>query len=368
MKKTKVVHFTSVHPFGDVRVFHKECVSLAEAGYEVHHVVPNTESGLVDGVHIHSINYEHKSRLDRMRKTVKMVYAKCIELDADIYHFHDPELLRVGLKLKRKGKKVIYDVHEDVPRQILSKSYINAVLRRLISFMVERHENYVSKRLTAIITATPFINDRFLKINPRSINVNNFPMASEIEVEESTNSRKDQVCYIGVLSFIRGIREMIQAAGKNKTPFVLAGTWQPGVKEEVQQLEGWEQVNDIGFISRTTSLEVKSECFAGLVLFLPEPNHVNAQPNKMFEYMASGLPVIGSNFPLWKQIIEDNEVGICVDPNDPNAIDEAIQKLRNDPELVEKMGANGRKMVKEKYNWDIEKQKLIALYKELENE
>ena len=366
MKKTKVVHFTSVHPFGDVRVFHKECVSLVDAGYEVIHIVPNAESGTFEGVQVISIDYKHTSRLDRMRKTTKLVYQKCLEVDADIYHFHDPELLRVGLKLKRKGKKVIYDVHEDVPRQILSKSYINGFIRRIVAFSVERLENYVSKRLDVIITATPFINDRFLKINKNSVNVNNFPMMNEIEVKESHDLvREIRVCYIGVLSFIRGINEMVEAVGIADVDFQLAGTWQPGVEDKVSKIKGWNKVEDLGFISRATSLEVKSKCIAGLVLFLPEPNHVNAQPNKLFEYMASGLPVIASNFPLWKAIIEDNDCGLCVDPHDPKAIAKAITFLKENPQRVKEMGANGRKMVAEKYNWDIEKIKLLAVYKSL---
>lgn len=366
MKQTKVVHFTSVHPFGDVRVFHKECVSLVEAGYDVTHIVPNTESGIFDGVKVISIDYKHKSRLDRMRKTTKLVFQKCLEVDADIYHFHDPELLRMGLKLKRKGKKVIYDVHEDVPRQILSKSYINGLLRRIIAFSVERLENYVSKRLDAIITATPFINDRFLKINKNSFNVNNFPMMEEIEIQDSEDlKREERVCYIGVLSHIRGVSEMVEAVGIADIDFQLAGTWQPGVEEVVSKIKGWDKVEDLGFISRTTSLEVKSKCIAGLVLFLPEPNHVNAQPNKLFEYMASGLPVIASNFPLWKAIIEDNDCGLCVDPSDPKAIAEAIKFLRANPQRVKEMGANGKKMVAEKYNWDIEKIKLFEVYQKL---
>ncbi|MBD3768073.1 MAG: glycosyltransferase, partial [Gammaproteobacteria bacterium] len=100
----------------------------------------------------------------------------------------------------------------------------------------------------------------------------------------------------------------------------------------------------------------------GLVTFLPAPNHIDAQPNKMFEYMSAGLPIITSIFPLWREIVEGNQCGLCVDPLDPQAIGEAIQYLIDNPVEAEQMGKNGRQAVEQKYNWTIEEQKLLDLY------
>ena len=165
MKKNKVCHITSAHPDGDVRIFHKECVSLAAEGYDVSLVIPNTESRIESGVNIVSFVYKPSSRLSRFTKSVNLAYKKALELDADIYHLHDPELLRIAAKLKNKGKKVIYDAHEDLPRQILSKKYLKPIVRKLISSRIEKYENKVVKKLDAIVTATPYIRDRFLKVN-----------------------------------------------------------------------------------------------------------------------------------------------------------------------------------------------------------
>ena len=107
MRKFKVCHITSAHPDGDVRIFHKECVSLAEEGYDVSLVIPNTESRIDKGVNIVSFIYEPSSRISRFTKSVNLAYKKAIEVNADIYHLHDPELLRIAVKLKKKGKKVI---------------------------------------------------------------------------------------------------------------------------------------------------------------------------------------------------------------------------------------------------------------------
>lgn len=366
MKRIKVAHLTSAHKDGDVRIFHKECVSLSQAGFEVIHIVPNTERRVEKGIQIEPVFYEHKSKRDRIRNTVKLVYQKAVEVDADIYHIHDPELLRIGLKLRKKGKKVIYDAHEDTPRQILSRGYLNGFLRSILSFGFEWFENYTSKRMSAIVTATPYINERFLKINSKSVNINNFPLNSEIEVAEPDfDKREHKVCYIGGISWARGIKQMVIGAEKAGIPIRIAGNWSENTKQEITKLSGWSNVDSLGHISRDTALDVKATSIAGLVLFLNEPNHINAQPNKMFEYMAAELPVIGSDFPLWRSIIIDNKCGLCVDPEDTDAIAEAINYIVNNPEEAKQMGKNGKAAVKAHYNWNVEQKKLIELYESL---
>ncbi|MBN4051292.1 glycosyltransferase, partial [bacterium AH-315-M05] len=128
---------------------------------------------------------------------------------------------------------------------------------------------------------------------------------------------------------------------------------------------GWENVNDLGVLDREKVIETMKRAIVGIVVFLPLPNHVHAQPNKLFEYMSSGLPVIASNFPLWKEIVEKNNCGICVDPLNPQEIAKAISFLMDNHQTAKKMGENGIKRVKEEYNWDIEGKKLIDVYEKL---
>ena len=270
-------------------------------------------------------------------------------------------------RLKRKGKKVVYDVHEDLPRQILSKYYIRQGLRVLIANGIERYENYVARNVDMVVAATPLITNRFRQLNRNVINVNNYPIKEVFHRTEGT-PRLDQICYIGGISAIRGMKEILDAMLllPEDIRLILAGPFSdPGYEHVLEQHAGWERVNYLGFISQAEVNEVYNQSFAGLVLLLPYPNHVESQPMKMFEYMSAGLPVIASNFPLWEEILLPNNCGLCSDPQDPQAIADAIMKLYNDRDLVEEMGRNGVHQIRTKYHWSNEAKVLIDAYKQL---
>ena len=366
-RNIKVCHFTSVHPVNDTRIFIKECSSLAKAGYETFLVATGCSDHIKNGVRIKGVPAVNGGRIKRFTLTAWRIYQKASAINADIYHFHDPELLPYGLLLKRKGKKVIYDVHEDVPEDILTKDWIPKLLRRLVSVSVKLFENWAAQHMRYIITATPFIRDRFLHLNYNPVNVNNYPILNELFLPRTEWSNKLKVvCYVGTISKERGIFEMIEAVSHSGTTLLLAGEFSPLQQcEVVRKMTGWSNVKKLGMVSREKITKIFSESIAGLVLFHPGPNHTNAQPNKMFEYMSASLPIIASNFTLWKEIVEGNNCGICVDPLNPKEIAKAIQWIIDHPDDAKLMGENGRKAVKEKYNWEIEGKKLLAIYKDL---
>ncbi|KRI01752.1 glycosyltransferase family 4 protein [Curvibacter sp. PAE-UM] len=361
----RVVHLTSAHPRDDIRIFLKECRSLARHGHEVTLVVADGLGDEVrEGVAILDAG-SSRGRLSRMFKTTQRVYRKAVELDADVYHLHDPELLPTGLRLKRRGKKVVFDAHEDVPQQLLGKHYLHPVMRRILSWGFARFERHACARFDGVVTATPHIRDKFTKIHPRSVDVNNFPMLGELESAVPWQDKANEVCYIGSIAQIRGIKELVRAMEATHPSVrlnLVGGFAEAQVEAEVRTYPGWGKVHALGVQDRRGVREVLGRSMAGVVTLHPIINYLDALPIKMFEYMSAGIPVIASNFPLWQQILESADCGVCVDPLDPLAIAKAIDEVVADPGRAEQMGQNGRRLIESKFNWSNEEAKLIEFY------
>jgi glycosyltransferase involved in cell wall biosynthesis len=363
----KVCHLTSVHYYNDTRIYYKECCTLAERGYETYFIVPEAPTQFNSLVHFCSVVTNRQNRLSRMTHTVWSIYSQARRLNADIYHFHDPELMPIGLLLRIQGKKVIYDVHEDVPRDILTKEWIPQYLRRLLSYIIEFLENYAAAQLSAVVTATPHINQRFIKINKHSIDIKNYPIKAELYPDIANTDRdRNAICYIGGINKNRGIFDILEAISQSRVKLLLAGSFDRNEeRDKAITLAGWENVRELGYIDRQGVIETLQQSMAGLVVLHPTIAYLNALPIKMFEYMSAGIPVIASNFPLWREIIESERCGICVDPQDRMAIAAAIKWISTHPIEARKMGENGRKAVEKKYNWEEESKALLNLYSEL---
>ncbi len=361
----KICHLTSVHSRFDTRIFIKECRSLANAGFDVKLVVADgKEDASVDGVDINDVGAS-AGRRDRILNAPGRVLKKAIELDAEIYHLHDPELIPIGLKLKSRGKKVIFDAHEDVPKQILGKPYLGPLRLHALSRVFSAYEQYACRKFDGVVAATPFIRDKFLTISSHTVDVNNFPVLGELDAAVPLGSKREEVCYVGGIGSVRGIREIVKALAllKSNARLNLAGRFvEPAVEAEVRAASGWSRINEWGFLDRAGVREVLGRSIAGVVTLHPIINYLDALPVKMFEYMAAGIPPIASNFPLWRKILEDNNCGICIDPLDSVALAEAIDYLISNSDAARRMGENGREAIIKKYNWSIEEKKLIDFY------
>jgi glycosyltransferase involved in cell wall biosynthesis len=252
-----------------------------------------------------------------------------------------------------------------VPRQMLSKQYLNRPSRWGIAQLLHVYENWACKQFDGVIAATPFIRDKFLRINSNTIDINNFPLLNELVNELAWFQKEAKVCYVGGICKIRGIVELAESMAlvQSEARLTLAGSFEDAALERrVREMPGWEKVDDLGFVDRSAVRDVLARSIAGLVTFLPDPNHIDAQPNKMFEYMSAGIPVIASDFSLWREIITGNDCGLLVDPLNPMEIAEAIDYLVTHPQEAERMGLNGRKAVLERYNWPNEEKKLLEFY------
>ena len=367
MNTHRICHITTVHPRYDVRIFEKECSSLSKAGYLVDLIVADGKGNqTINNIIIHDIG-KPLSRKERVLKYPKLAFEKAKEINAELYHIHDPELMRLGINLKKIGAKVIFDAHEDLPKQILNKEYLNRFSRIVLSKLVAIYEKNVCKKFDAIITATPFIRDKFLEINKNTVDINNFPIIKELTNSVKWKDRKDEICYLGGISKTRGIKEIVKAMELVPNIILnLAGTFiEKEVEQEVKSYKGWQKVKELGFLGRKKVAEVLARSKSGLVTLHPTSNYIESYPVKMFEYMAAGLPVIASNFPLWKDIIETHNCGICVDPLNSKEIANAINYIISNPHKAEEMGENGRKIVESKLNWKTQEKKLIELYRKV---
>ncbi len=364
----RIAHVTTVHPRYDIRIFRKECVSLAAAGYETYLVVGDgLGDELRNGVHIVDIGVAPSGRLARMREQPRKALQMLRRLDPAVIHFHDPELLRIGVRLAREGRKVVYDAHEDVPRQILTKQWIPAPLRRPLAWLFEHYENSLVRRLSAVVTATPHITRRFAEVQPRSLSVCNFPLLEELSAAVDGGPRESAVCYVGGITRTRGIRELVNAlALVPEVRLILCGRFEDAALEaELRAHSGWSQVEYLGQVGRAEVRDVMARSRAGMVTLLPMPSYMDALPIKMFEYMSAGLPVIASDFPLWREIVVEHRCGLCVDPADRQAVAEAIRSLLGSAEAAERMGAAGRAAVDRQFNWPHEEQRLLEFYRTL---
>ena len=368
--KTRVCLLTTVHPLFDTRIFHKQVKTLLREGYDVTLIVQWPKDEVIDGVKILALPTP-QNRLTRIFGLTGRAFYLAWQQGADLYHFHDPELLPTGMLLKILTRaKIIYDVHEDLPKQILNKHWIPKYLKQVASWCAEIAEMAGARFFDRIVAATPAIARRFPV--SKTVVVQNFPKLGELAaaLPVSYNDRPPVAAYVGGISRERGIEEMVRAVGllpdKIEARLVLAGSFSPPeLEKDIQQLRGWERVDYLGWQSREGVKKLLSGARVGLVLFHPAPNHLEAQPNKLFEYMSAGIPVVASDFPLWREIVEGVGCGLLVDPLNPEEIAKAILWLFQHQAEARAMGERGQKAINERYNWAIESKKLLQAYREL---
>lgn len=365
----KVCHMTSAHDPEDVRIFYKECTSLAKAGYEVY-LVERGATYEKNGVHIIGVGQPAGGRLNRMTGFAKKVYETALAVDADVYHFHDPELLPWGLKLKRKGKKVIFDSHELYALQLQHKSYLPSLLSKVIAKLYVPYERFVVKKLDGVIFPclvqgkNPFDG----KCSRLAI-IDNVPLLEEFEEGgECSPKAVFSACYVGGIRADRGIMQDVLACNQAEVPLQLGGL--PSSSEFQQQLESADEKHLVEFRGQLDRAQVSAllhDSSVGLVteLNVGQNNQLDNLPTKTYEYMATGLPVIISRSKYVASLLAHYPFGISVDPESVDEIAGAIRYLLDHPEEACRMGENGRRAVKEQFNWGVEEKKLLALYEDI---
>ena len=368
----KICILTSVHPVFDTRIFYKEAKTLAEAGYDVTLIARHDKDETVDGIKIIALP-KSKNRIWRILTGWKLLKL-ALRQKANIYHFHDPELLPLSILLKILTRaKVIYDVHEHYPNAILDKYWIPKFLRKIISKLFAFVEKLLVPFLNFVIYTTPIVGERYKKMKILSERIENYPL---IKLSESIKKNPQKnIIYLGGMTKIRGTCELLKAFAIiiKKYPdwkLYLIGDIKPKtftdeVNELISRLNINKNIQLVSWVSYEEKDRYSATASIGIVTFLPYANNISCLPNKLFEYMLISLPVVASNFPLYKKVIEESKCGVCIDPTKPIEIAKAIEYLIEHPEEAKKMGENGRRAILEKYNWENESKKLLKIYKQL---
>lgn len=367
---TKVCHITSVHSRYDGRIFLKECTSLAKAGYDVTLLVADGgERETKNGVQIVPAAKSPASRVKRLLTSGKRMRNAAFEIDADIYHLHDPELLPLAKKLKKAGKKVIFDSHEKVTAQILGKEWIPRVLRGLISFTYGLYERHVFKRMDCIITVSPPFVEELRTMNSKTELITNYPII-DAPVDETAEKYEEHVfVYAGGISAQWNHEVILDALENVPAKFLLMGGGDESYLDALKKNPSWDKVVYLGKVPHGEVAGNLRKCAAGLALLAPSPNtsgKTGTMGNtKLFEYMYAGLPLICTDFILWQEIIDKWHCGICVSPDRAKEVQNAMRCIIDNPDEARRMGENGRRAVLTEFNWGIEEKKLLELYRGL---
>lgn len=360
---TRVSVITTAHRHDDARILEREAVSLAAAGFAVRLTAPGAPSTEVDGVVVGG-PAQPSSRWHRMTITLwRAARQGCAA--ADVVHVHDPELLLALLimSFRRVRPALVYDVHEDYGAQISQKPWVPTPMRRPLSALFRRFELFVSSRCDLIVAATPHIASLFP--NCTVAIVQNMPRTDLLpDPSPPLDRTRFVMMHVGEMNDRRGGAAVVSAAAElahEPIDFVQIGPVKP-------QTLRTELACDVTVIDRLAHAELLCRLAgadAGLLLFHHGPNHENSQPNKLFEYLALGLPVIASDIEHWRILAAQCDPLIeFVDPTDVNGLVRAVRRL------IDESGDHDRVAQAERarnvFSWEREASVLTRAYSQLD--
>lgn len=363
----KIAHVSSAHPWTDNRIHYRECASLVEGGYDVTLVaVESAVSAPRDSVRV--ITIPALSRTKRMVLSPVRAVGLALRTRAKVLHLHDPELILLIPALRLMGKIVIYDAHEDLPSQVSNKAYLSRLQRPLVSFLA-RALVMIAGMSSHVIAATEVIALRFPR--KKTSVVRNFPPLRDAERSATEVTGRDKtMVYVGGIEAKRGSNTMIAATESDAFPegwsLALAGAMGEEVKAKMSAMKGWANAKYFGELKPEDARELILRARVGLVVLDDNPAYRDSLPTKMFEYFAAGVPVVASDFPLWRSIVDDYQCGQLVDPYSAEEVALAVRLYAENEDLLREHSKNARRLAVERYNWTSEAQVLLGVYTSLE--
>ena len=369
--KKRVVQVAIGHPSDDGRVRAKIARALVRGNYESHIMCPGGVAGTApDGVTIHPHEIS-ESRIERVRRQRRLA-KKAGALLPDVLHVHEPIML--GSVIKQRGSaKIVWDVHENYEVVLASREWIPKPLRRLVWRLWDARERRLLKHVDLVLAATPPVAERYL---PLHHNVVVIPNLTEIDVYRGPHDwSKPHALFAGSIFENRGLLQVVRALGQLRRegiriPMTIAGSFesvdfQQRLQSEIDTQGIAEDVALVGMLPRSEVVELAKLATIGVVAHLPESQGDIAWPVKMFEFMASGLPLVYTTLGAMVFLAGDNEIGVAVKPHDIDALAEAFRRLATDAEFAEKCGTTGRLLTESKYHWNTVEPLLLEKYAEL---
>ncbi|MBN1943215.1 MAG: glycosyltransferase family 4 protein [Phycisphaerae bacterium] len=372
-RRVRACHITTVHPTFDVRIFFKECRSLAEAGFDVHLVACHDHDEVVDGVKIHALP-KPPNRIARLLLWPIRAFFKAVRVGADIYHLHDPELVPLAVLLKyTTGATIIFDFHEDIAGQILTKFWVPKPLRWALSSAVRLLNSLALIGMGVI--ETDMIEDYYRQ--PKQ-SVRNLPLLDRSSI--CVRNRSDfegpaKLVYVGGVSELRGAMAMLQLAAKLRDrggDFELEIIGQPDRPELAVQMADFVRANHLTDCVRILgpkpypeAMQAIRRATMGLCFLAPIPNYSYSLSTKILEYMAYGVPVVVSDVPCCRQYMEYTRGGLIVDLEDVDGIAEQTASLLGDPDRMLAISRRSQQMVLNELNWRHEARLLLRFYRRM---
>jgi len=359
-----VCHVSSAHRWTDNRVHLREAATTAR-----HHrtlLVAVDDDTVVEGSGVDVVLLPRRPRAVRMLWSAPHALLVALRSGARVLHLHDPELVWAVPLLRALGRRTVYDAHEDLPDQVAVKTWIPAPVRRaatLASHAVVR----LAGTSDQVVAATAITARRFPA--HKTTVVHNFPrLRPEEESARPAPERPARAVYLGVVSEHRGSRVIAEAACHPEHPegwtIDVVGNVVPTTEASVfDEAVSRGTVALHGLVSPEAARDLLLGARVGIVVLLPTPAYRRALATKMFEYMAAGMPVVASDFELWREVLAGHDCATFVDPSRPEELARALRRYADDPELLRRHGEAARRAAVEVFTWAAEEPQLLEVYR-----
>ncbi|WAC11161.1 glycosyltransferase [Dyadobacter pollutisoli] len=369
--RQRVMLLSTVHPPTDPRIFYKIAPSLSTY-YEVFCAMPgaraNTETNAFK-----TIRLPHFQGLfARALFCHPVALWNYLRFRPDLVHIFVPELLPLAFLFQWLGTKVIYEVQENLYKKFSIKRYNNGAVYQFLFRLCDR---IAMRRFHLIFTEHAYL-DVYRDLAYPHVVIHNYASLAFIDANKSCSgviSDKPQLFYTGVISMERCFDIIVAALARLKVTYPTFHVHLFGPsrldQKEMAKLPGFEDIrNNLTFYGYTDikmALPFAQNATAGIALLKPVADYPESYTTKLFEYMSLGLPVITSDFPIYRDVVEQSECGFCISPYDSDALYEKLRWIIENPGLARSMGNNGRKSAEKNYNWQQEEGLLLSFYKSL---